>query len=93
MNWLQVAADNLVDEARDWWRLWSVRFNAVGLTILAWVTFDPVSVLSLWHMMPSSLRGVVHPAAFQVVALVLFFLGLLARFVRQPKVKPRVPTQ
>lgn len=90
LDWIK---RELVDEARDWWRLWSVRLNGVGVAILAWVTFDPVGVLSLWHMMPSSLRDIVPPSVFQVVALTLFFLGMLARFIRQPKVTRNVPAK
>jgi hypothetical protein len=83
LDWLD---KHLVSEARDWWKLWSIRLNAVGAAILAWVTFDPVSVLAVWNMMPASLREVIPANAFQFAALVLFGLGMLARFIKQPKV-------
>jgi hypothetical protein len=87
MAWIK---DHLVPEAREWWRLASIRFNAIGAALLAWVTFDPVSVLGVWNMMPANLREVVPSNAFQFIALILFGLGMLARFVKQPKVQAHV---
>ena len=89
-DWLQ---NHLVPEARDWWRLASIRLNAIGAALLAWVTFDPVSVLAVWNMMPANLRGVIPANAFQFIALILFGLGMLARFVRQPKVQANVASR
>lgn len=89
-SWIDWFKDRLVPEAADWWRLASIRFNAIGAALLAWVTFDPVSVLGVWNMMPANLRQIVPPDAFQVIALILFGLGMLARFVKQPKVQAHV---
>lgn len=87
IDWIKA---HLVPEARQWWRLRSTQLNAIGVAILGWVTFDPVGVLAVWNMMPSSLKAVVPHEAFQIIALVLFGLGMLARFVRQPKVQKNV---
>lgn len=81
--------DHLIDDAVDWWKLWSVRLNAMGLALLAWIQIDPVSVLGVWNMMPSSLKQVVPTNIFQIVAVILFLLGMLARVVRQPKLEKR----
>lgn len=84
INWIK---RHLIGEARAWWRMWSVRFNALGLALLGWVTFDPASVLMMWRMMPASLRASIPMTVFEGVALALFALGLIARFVRQPKLE------
>ncbi|MGD9470601.1 MAG: hypothetical protein AB7G24_00720 [Novosphingobium sp.] len=97
MNWL-------IDRARRWWgrirarliadlrhawRMWSVRLNAIGLAVLAWVQIDPVSVLEVWNMMPAAVRAHL-PAHFVLpVASGLFALSLLARLVRQPKLEKK----
>lgn len=79
--------NHLIPEARLWWRFWSIRMNALGLAILAWVQFDPVSVLAVWNMMPRQVQGIVPEHALSALALVFFALAMLARIVRQPKLE------
>ena len=83
IDWLKT---RLVPEARAWWKLWSIRFNALGLAILAWVQFDPVSVLAVWNMMPPAVARAVPASALMWVGMALFALSMLARVVVQPKV-------
>ena len=73
-----------IHDARHWWRFWSMRFNALGLAILSWVQFDPVSVLGVWNMMPGEVRAVLPVATVRIIGMVLVALGLLARVVVQP---------
>lgn len=74
-------------DARHWWRWWSVRFNAIGLALLAWVQIDPVSVLAVWNMMPPTVRAFLPDHILLPLASVLFALSLLSRVVRQPKLE------
>lgn len=83
-DWLR---DHLVPGARQAWRWWSIRFNAIGLAILAWVQFDPVSVLSVWNMMPGHLRAALPPHMLNAAAFFFFALAMLARVVKQPKLE------
>lgn len=77
---------HLIDDwARKWWRLWSVRLNAIGLALLGWVQFDPVGVLAVWNMMPSDVRSVLPPNFITILGLTFFGLSMLARIVSQPK--------
>lgn len=78
---------HLIPEAKRAWRLWSVRLNALGLMVLSWFTFDPVSVLAVWNMMPRAVTDFAHPRAVLVIGVLLFALSLLARLVQQPKVR------
>lgn len=82
-DWLK---NHLVPEARAFWKLWSIRFNAMGLAILAWVQVDPVSVLAVWNMMPPAVTRAVPASAVMWVGMALFALSMLARVVSQPKV-------
>ncbi len=86
VSWVR---EHLVDEARLWWRWWSMRFNAIGLAIIAWVQFDPVSVLMVWNMMPPALTRVVPASALMWIGLALFALSMIARLVKQPKLYRR----
>jgi hypothetical protein len=75
------------DWARKWWRLWSVRLNAIGLGILGWVQFDPVGAIAVWNMMPPDVRRVLPPNIVTLIGLALFGLSMLARVVAQPKLE------
>ena len=83
LNWLK---SHLVPEARQWWRLASIRLNALGLAILAWVQFDPVSVLMVWNAMPPAVTRVIPATALVWIGMALFALSMVARLVSQPKV-------
>lgn len=73
------------DWASKWWRLWSVRLNAIGLAILGWVQFDPVGAVAVWNMMPLDVRRVLPPNIVMLIGLALFGLSMIARLVQQPK--------
>jgi hypothetical protein len=73
----------LVDDWRNVWRWWSVRFNALGLAILAWVSIDPVSVLYVWSLLPDDVRAILPPGFPLYIGIGLFALSMLARVVKQ----------
>lgn len=78
---------HLVPEARQAWRWWSLRFNAIGLAILGWVQFDPVGALAVWNMMPANVRAALPPHLLTFVAFTFFALAMLARVVKQPSLE------
>ena len=76
----------LIDDwATRWWRLWSVRLNAIGLALTAWMWFDPGAVLYIVNIMPPSVRAALPPNADLVIGGTFFALAMLARLVKQPK--------
>ncbi len=81
--------EHLVDEAHEWWMLWSTRLNGAGLALQTWIQIDPAGVLGVWQMMPDSLKTIVPSNIFQLIAIILFVLGMLLRFVKQPKVEKK----
>lgn len=78
----------LIEGARQWWRLWSIRLNAIGLALLGWVQFDPVSALSVWNMLPGEVRAVLPRDVVALVGGLFFVLSMLARLVHQPTLRP-----
>lgn len=72
------------------WRAWSVRLNAIGLALLAWVSIDPVSVLVVWNMMPPAVRAVLPDHFIVILGAALFGLSMLARIVQQPKMAAKI---
>lgn len=69
--------------------MWSIRLNAIGLAILAWVQVDPVSVLAVWNMLPPDARKILPPNFISIVGIIIFGLSMLARLVRQPKLEAK----
>lgn len=77
----------LIDDCKKWWKLWSIRLNALGLLILGYIQFDPVGALSVWNMMPGPVQAYIPRGAITVLGMALFALSMLARLVHQPKLE------
>ncbi len=73
----------LVDEAREWWRLWSVRFLAAAFMV------DAMALTSVMGMLPQVFREM-NPWVFDGVQMVLVAAALIARFFKQKKVEASV---
>ena len=80
----------LLPHWRVLWRSWSVRLNALGLAILAWFAFDPVSLLAVWNMMPAAVRDLIPQQFLSVIGAGLFALSMIARLVKQPKMQEKI---
>jgi hypothetical protein len=79
-EWLD---SRFVPEARHWWRLWSERFNALGIIVMSWLWFDPVGVLAVWNMMPAAVHRIVPPSFMFHIGMALFAMSMVARLVKQ----------
>lgn len=77
--------DRLVDNWCHAWRWWSVRFNALGLAILGFVSFDPVAALGVWNMLPAEVRAHLPRNFLLILGGALFLLSMLARITKQKK--------
>lgn len=77
----------LIDDCKRWWKLWSIRLNAIGLLILGWIQFDPVSALAVWNMMPGPVASRIPAGMVSTLGMILFGLSMLARVVKQPKLE------
>lgn len=82
---LQRVRARLVDDWKRAWRWWSMRFNAAGIAVLAFVQFEPGAVLWVWNMMPGEVRRFLPPNFLLWVGLGLFLLSMLSRVVKQEK--------
>ncbi len=75
----------LVDNARHWWRFWSVRLAAAGSALQALLTWWPEAGLALWNAMPVEVKALLPAKAVMTLPLILFLTAIVARLVRQPK--------
>lgn len=76
----------LINNAKDWWRFWSIRFNAAGIAVLTFAQFDPVQTLGVWNMMPGSVRAALPANLLTIIGMGLFALSMLSRVIDQRKV-------
>ena len=63
-------------------RSWTVRVNAIGaaiMLVLAFLPFDPVTMLGVWNMMPLDVRDRLPVEAVALIGGALFVLSGLAR--------------
>ena len=79
----------LIPNWKSMWRAWSVRLNALGLALLAWFAFDPVSLLAVWNMMPAAIHDLIPTQLLSGVGALLFALSMIARIVKQPKMEAK----
>jgi hypothetical protein len=76
----------LVSAAKHWWRLWSVRFDAIMYAVLGYFIAYPAELDKLVEMLPDGLQ---KPVAF-AIPIVLFAAKTGSRVVKQEKVAARV---
>lgn len=72
--------------ARHWYRLWSVRIDAIMYAVMAYFIAYPAELTNLVTLLPASLA---KPVAF-AIPIILFSMKTGSRVVRQEKVIARV---
>lgn len=77
-TWL---TSRLVPEARDWWRLWSVRLGALASLLFSYLLAYPDILIRTLNELPPEIRQAFPPAA----GLGLFVLVTLVRLYNQKK--------
>lgn len=78
-----------IDDCKHWWRLWSVRIQAIGAAWMAWLLIAPETMLQLWMMVSPESRAVLPRWLVVGMPLALFVLATLARLVKQPKLEAK----
>jgi len=79
----------LVPDWRSWWRMWTIWFQGAAALFFSYLTAVPDAAFQIWAILPSDIRSTFPPAYVQYGGIVLIFLGILARLVKQPKLEQR----
>ncbi|WP_421446413.1 hypothetical protein [Agrobacterium tumefaciens] len=77
----------LVPDWRSWWRMWTIWFQGAAALFFSYLTAVPDAAFQIWAILPSDIRSSFPPAYVQYGGIVLIFLGILARLVKQPKLE------
>lgn len=70
---------------REWWRLHSTWLNLAGIGILGFLEFAPQHAFEAWSILPSDFKSEIPHDYLKYVALVLWVLAFIARFIKQKK--------
>lgn len=76
IEWLRL---RLIDEARHWWRMWSVRLAAVLSAVAAYVLASPDIIVRVMNELPPEFRAAFPPAT----GVLLFVLVTAVRLYKQ----------
>lgn len=73
----------LVDNWREFWRLWSVRLGAVGTALAGWFVMSPETAIHVWLMLPADLKAALPPQFVGYFGIGLFVLSMVAKLFKQ----------
>lgn len=72
-----------IDDWRRWHKLWSVRLNIIGSTLMTIYMAWPGIVLEVWNFMPGELKERMPPRLMLGLALLFFLAAMVARLIKQ----------
>lgn len=76
----------LVDDWRKWYRLWSIKLNAIGAALLAAFIAYPSMMLEIWNsIMPAEVKELLPAQIGLAIPLALFIAAMVARVIKQEK--------
>lgn len=74
---------------KDWWKLWSVRLNLIGATMLSAFMVWPDMLLGLWNSLPGELKLFIPSRLLVALPLMFFLAATVARFIKQDKLNDK----
>jgi hypothetical protein len=83
----------LVEDARDWWRWWSMRLMAAGLFLLSLLEWFPDAAWAVWGRMPDDMKAMIPASVATKIPMFLFAAAMVARLIQQrtTQAKPNPP--
>lgn len=75
----------LVDDAKVWWKLWSLRLGALGTAVTTILIASPDAMLFAWNLLPLDLRASIPPQYVPLIGVFIFVMSMAARLVKQEK--------
>lgn len=76
---------HLIEEWRQAWRMWSVRFAAIGTAIMGVLLTYPEIILEVWNTIPADVKYFIPHDVGKYLSLIFFVLIFVSRIIRQEK--------
>lgn len=76
---------NFVAHARLLFKAWSVWLTGIGTVLGVYLASAPDAIITTWNMLPPDLKAMLPVNIAQYISYFLIALGILSKFVRQPK--------
>lgn len=73
----------LIDDWKNSWRFWSVRFATVGTAITGLLVAFPDAALTAWAVMPDELKAAIPPHYMPLIGVGVFAFSIVARVLKQ----------
>jgi hypothetical protein len=74
-----------VKHAKLLWKTWSVWLSAVGVALGVYLASAPDALVQVWLMLPPDLKALLPVNVAQYISYAIIALGVISKFVRQPK--------
>lgn len=78
----------LIAQWRSFWRMWSIRFTALGTAMLAFISTSPDIIIGAWNALPMEIRQYIPQNYLLYITIAIFVLGMFSRVVKQEKIPP-----
>lgn len=77
----------LIDEARHWYKFWSVKLGALGTAITSILVLFPDAAIHAWSILPHEMKSKIPPEYMPMIGVLVFVLAIFAVFVKQRNIK------
>lgn len=74
-----------VAHARLLWKTWSVWLIGAGTALGVYLSAAPDALVQVWLMLPADLKAALPVNVAQYISYALIALGVISKFIRQPK--------
>ena len=76
----------LIEQWRSFWRMWSLRFTALGTALLGWITLSPDIIIAAWANLPDEIKAYIPQQYLMYITIGLFVLGMVSRLIKQESI-------
>lgn len=73
----------LVEDARNWWKWWSVRVDLIGVAFAGYFMVFPGVAMDVWNQLPPDLKALIPAQWTQAISVGLLVLSLVVRTLKQ----------
>ena len=80
----------LVDNWKDWWKMWTIRINIIFGLILTILSQFPEIFMQLWVIVPEQIKeSIMTTEGVTCAFIIALVLSSLARLIKQEKLHPK----